>query len=706
MLKLMSGLLKYRLGHSRAWLFFSVLVLGLTFLRFDATTISSTTAILQDTQSPPGLYKTALQALQKKDYPIAEKLLRQLVALDSRYQEPSGRSAWYQLGMALARQEKSLEAIQAMQQGFDSLKARTKNDWYLNYELARLCAENLSSGNEVTITELVYEVFKNSTPALQPDLWQQLFDEIAFMLDKPERAQFKKAVSEKNGEAGQVLLRFFRREDAFPATPANESLLVFFERAAVARAQFAYGQSPRSFDERGDIYVRLGEPWRIFTDHSGMMGDVGWALYPYEVWFYNTLHADLYYTFTRKEGQVQYTLVDGPESIYGPFYRSRSTFFNRDTRPVPRGGRITLGRNTQLNQPNAGETAMKLRDQVYRNLAPSHDDFRRRLYEISNTRSEVEALDYSLLHFTNEDRKHAAHIDSIAPAVVFSEDYKAKSLPVVLSFSRFRGEAGKTRAEIYFGGLYRDLHFKKTKQGQQARLRGNIVIRNHEYEVVAGESFAENCWLPISAATDSGDFVSQINFTLPPANYHLLFRAENQDDDQIGTLEYTLEVAAFPEKTLSLSDLQLSAAIREAGASHRFVKNGYQIVPLPGLTVEKNRPLFIYFEIYNLTQNSAGETNYQLDYRVFVPKSKKGLFGKVGGLFGGEGDKHSITLSTNRQGKLADQVEHVELDLEKFESNNLELEITVTDLLAKEKVSSKLPFKIVDSPKKKESWKE
>jgi GWxTD domain-containing protein len=698
----MKNFLKYRLRRSPEWLFFSLLVLGLTFEQLDATTALPLVLILQDTPAPAALYSNALKSLQKKDYPQAENLFRQLLALDSRYQEPSGRSAWYQLGLALERQEKITEAMLVMQQGLDSLRTAAGNDWYLHYDLARLYAENLRDGNELLITEMVYEIFKNSRPAQQPDLWKRLFEETAFMLDKPARAQFKKQVFDKKGEPGQILLKFFRREDAFPGTPANESLLIYFQRAAQARAQFAYSQSPRGYDDRGDIYVRLGKPWRVFTDHSGMMGDVGWALYPYEVWFYNSLHPDIYYTFIRKEGQIPYALVEGPEFIYGPFYRGRTTFFNRDIRPAPRGGRVTLGRNTQLNQPNAGETAMKLRDQVYRNLAPSHDDFRRRLYEISNTRSDAEALDYSLLHFTNEDRQHAVHVDSVAPAVVFSEDYKAKSLPVALSYSRFQGQEGKTRTEIYFGGLYRDLKFKRVPQGYQANLRGEIAILNDNYELVASDSVWEECRLPRTAATDSGGFVSQINFALPPAKYHLFFRMENQSAEQIGNLNDVLEVGAFPEEALSLSDLQLSPLIREAATPHRFVKNGYYVAPLPHLTIEKNKPLFVYFEIYNLARNSAGETNYQIDYRVFVPKSKRGLLGKLTG----EGEAHSIALSSNRQGNSSRQIEQVELNLEKFASEDPELEITVTDLLAKQKVASQLPFKIVNPPKSQEAWKE
>jgi len=681
----MNDLKKSRLRHSTAWFFLGGLISVLGILPPSA-------AILQDAQTPAAIYKTALQSLQKKDYPQAESLLRQLVARDSRYQEPSGRSAWHQLGVALERQDKIAEAVRVMRQGWDSLQAVSANDWHLNYDLARLYAENLSAGNAERVTELVFAIFKNSTPAQQPELWKRLFEDMAFMLEKPERAQLKKQVADKKGEPGRMLLKFFRREDAFPGTPANEALLVYFQRAAQARIEFAYSPSPTGFDDRGNIYVRLGKPWRAFTDHSGMMGDVGWALYPYEVWFYNPLHPDVYYTFIRKEGQIQYALVDGPEFIYGPFYRGRTTFFNRDIRSARRGERLPMGRETQLNQPNVGETAMKLRDEVYRNLAPSHENFRRRLYEISNRPSDAEALDYSLLHFTNEDRQHAAHVDSVAPAVVFSEDYKAKSLPAALSFSCFQGQAGKTRTEIYFGGLYRDLKFIKSRQGYQADLRGEIAILDDGYEMVAGDSIWENCVLPNLADTDSGDFVGQANFILPPAKYHLLFRLQNQAGDQVGNLNYALDVAAFPKNALSLSDLQLSPAIHKAEGAHRFVKNGYYVEPLPNLAIPKNKPLFVYFEIYNLTLDKNGETNYQIDYRVFVLKSK--------------GGEHSITLSTNRQGSAAKQVEHVELNLEKFGRHDLELEIIVTDLLTKQKVSSKLPFKIVDAPKKKESWKE
>ncbi|MDZ7288616.1 MAG: GWxTD domain-containing protein [candidate division KSB1 bacterium] len=645
-------------------------------------------AIIQDEQTPTALYNAALQALKKKDYKAAETLLRQVLALNSRYQESSGRSVWHRLGLTLERQEKYTEALHVLKQGRDSLQTADLNDWYLDYDLARLYAEHHVEGKENEITELVYGVFKNSHPEHQPDLWQRFYHEIAFLLKEPKPADVKKEFSQSGGNPGLRLLRFFRREDPYPTTPANEALPIFFQRSAEARKRFGDPFSPRGYDDRGDIYVRYGRPWRVHPDHSGTMGDVGWAIYPNEVWFYNPIHPDLYFTFILKEGRQHYTLADGPESVLGSFYRGRRTFFNRE---------------------NAGETVMLLRDQIYRDLAPSHENFRRRLYEISNllTASETatrshridysEAANYSALHFTNEDKKHAAHVDSIAPAVVFDEDYKAKSLPMALSFSRFQDDPGKTRAEIYYGGLYRDLKFKRVGKENQANLRGEIAILNEEYELVAADSIQESCLLPDSAPTDSGEFVSQANFLLQPAKYHLFFRLKNPEGGQVGSLRYDLETISFPEKSLSLSDIQLSTEIREARGESRFVKNGYFVMPLPNLMVNKAKPIFVYFEVYNLSVDRAGETNYQVDYRVSVPERGRGFFKKLFSVFGAAGGKkHSVTLSTSRQGRSPTQVEHVQLDLGEFRSSDLELEVVVTDLQNKHRAWSKLPFKLVE----------
>ncbi len=631
-------------------------------------------ATLQEEQPPAVLYDTARRAMQKKDYRAAENFLRQVLAQNPHYQEPSGRSAWHQLGMALERQDRMPDAIHTLEQGRDSLQFTTQRDWYLIYDLARLYAEYHAPERQNEITEMVYEVFKNSVPAQQADLWQRLFEEMAFILEEDERSQLKKALSKSDRQAGRLLLRFFRREDPFLSTSANEGLIIFFQRTAEARKRFGYSASPRGYDERGEIYVRLGKPWRIHSDHSGTMGDVGWAIYPNEVWFYNTIHSDLYFTFYRKEGRLEYRLTDGPESLLGSFYSGRRTFFNRQ---------------------NVGETATILRNEIYRNLAPSHETFRNRLYEISNLRSSAEAVDYSLLHFTNEDRKHAARLDSIAPAVVFNEDHKLESIPVALSFARFRDADGKTRTELYYGSLYRDLKFKRSDQGYHAQLRGEIALLNEDYELVNCDSIRQNLLAVNSTAKDTGEFVGQADFITSPGRYHLFFRLENPNGEQVEAVRHDLEVIPFPEAAFSLSDIQLSPDIHESNESHRFVKNGYFVVPLPALNVRKERPLFVYFEIYHLSTDASGETMYRVDYRVSALERKKGFFKKLIGIFVGSGEKkHSVTLSATRLGHRQNEVEHVELDIGEFASGDFELEIIVTDVIAKQEVSSKVPFKM------------
>jgi GWxTD domain-containing protein len=456
---------------------------------------------VQGERGPSALYDQALLALKKKNYVVAETQLRQLLTLSSRYQEPSGRSAWYQLGRALELQGDKLAAMQVMEEGRDSLRAAPRSDWYLMYDLARLYAENRVEGRDAEITELVYGVLRNSTPEQQPDLWQRLFHETAFLLDEAERGRLKRLLSEPGGRPGLLLLRFFRFVDPSPLTAQNEYLTVFFQRAAEARRRYPYALSPRGYDARGDIYVRLGPPYSIVSNHSGVRGEVGWAIYPYEVWFYKNIHPDLYYAFIRERGRSHYTLADGPESFFGAFYKGRRTFFNRQ---------------------NVGQTAMYLRDEVYTSLAGQHEEFRRRLYELSNQFSVSEALEYAKLHFPDEDRGHAARRDSIAPPVVYGTSGDRGPLPVSMSMARFWDDTGKTRVEIYYGVPYEPLFFTRTgPEGYGARLHARVGIFNENQELVASDSTRTDCIVANMAATTKGQCVSQSNLVLDPGRYRL-----------------------------------------------------------------------------------------------------------------------------------------------------------------------------------------
>ena len=92
----------------------------------------------------------------------------------------------------------------------------------------------------------------------------------------------------------------------------------------------------------------------------------------------------------------------------------------------------------------------------------------------------------------------------------------------------------------------------------------------------------------------------------------------------MSTVKTGFTIKSFSKDTLNLSDIQLASDIQPSDRASQFVKNGYQIVPLPSLTINRKKPIFAYFEIYNLSLDSSGKSNYQIDYEV-SPQIKKWL---------------------------------------------------------------------------------
>ena len=342
------------------------------------------------------LYQQALQAVKKGHLAEGESLLRQLLKNNELFQSPSRRSVWFQLGRVLQLQKKSLKAIQTLEQGRKKLGKANQVDWYLNYHLVRMYSEHGIVERDSLITKLVYGVLEYSNPKNQPELWKQIINETDILFKEPLRSKLQKMFSEKVASTGQILLEFFKEADPYPNTEYNEYLKIFFIRTAAARDQFSSPSTARGYDDRGEIYVRLGQPTKIISSHKGIKGDVGWGLYPYEFWFYDNIHPDLYYTFIRLRGKSYFTRAAGPESVIGSFYDTRRAFSNRQ---------------------NVGETAVLLRNELYSSLAGQHETFRARLTELSAQLSYAEALEYAQRHFAYEDKMHTARVDTLAPMI-------------------------------------------------------------------------------------------------------------------------------------------------------------------------------------------------------------------------------------------------------------------------------------------------
>jgi len=131
----------------------------------------------------------------------------------------------------------------------------------------------------------------------------------------------------------------------------------------------------------------------------------------------------------------------------------------------------------------------------------------------------------------------------------------------------------------------------------------------------------------------------------------------------------------------------LAFSIEPATREDVFTRNGLRLVPNPHRNFDRQQPVSLYFEVYNLSLNQSRKSAYTIEYTVQLLEKKKSGLGKITGLFG-SGTKSEISLSAEREGNATAAVETIALDLSKAEAGEFELTVVVTDRNSKAEAKS------------------
>lgn len=650
------------------------LYLLLALLQFCFVPSKAESAILVQEPSVDNLHQSALVAMEQKEYGRAEEYIRRLLQRNSLFLDPSGKSAWYLLGLVLEKSGEKITAMETLSQGLDSLRSAGLFDCYLGFHLARLYAENQVDEKSPEITMLIYEVLTKINRQKQADLWQDIAGLVHVFLSKTEQQELRQTEKDSVAHTRQLLQSVFRREDPNPLTQQNEWLPVLFRRTATAKLKYASRISPEGYDDRGAIYIRLGKPWKIFSEHSGVLGDYGYAIQPYEMWFYIQIHPDLYFTFMRERGHGEYRLVDGPESLLSPFYQRRNSILNRN---------------------DAGRTANNLRIYLYENIAPIHETFRSRLYRLQDQVSPMQAVIYARMHFKEEDSEHAALVDTLLQRISYDTESGHETLPLELSVEKFRSKNDSIRLEISYGIPNRALLFTADESGDYTQLFGEIGILDDKYTTLRKDSLKYFYRIPAGKSVNRGGFVSKWAGEMAPGQYHLYFRMENPNGNRTVVFRDDLNIPAFDEDSLQISDIQLAKNIYPSGKKDDFVKRGLFVLPAPAKLFMDDDPVFMYFEIYNLALSDQGKTRYQIEFSFATPAKKKGFFRSLTTFWRRKEKAQKTILKIEKcSGDSAIAVEYAKFDRRRFPAGTVRMNIRVEDLISHRQASRTVSFKI------------
>ncbi|MFQ5649333.1 MAG: tetratricopeptide repeat protein [bacterium] len=263
---------------------------------------------------------------------------------------------------------------------------------------------------------------------------------------------------------------------------------------------------------------------------------------------------------------------------------------------------------------------------------------------------------------------------------------KVESLDVRFHTATFRGQDGKTRLEIYFG-----VPLEQVRQDEESAAAAPVeygsAILATDFEEIESSSGQEAIKGQQSDGAGADYFLRYHHFELEPDSYHLSFYARQGRESAtlLGGENFETQVPAYDHKMLSLSDLLPASALGAPEGQSSVKKGEWSLVPNPAKTFDPAQPVYLYYEVYNLSKNSDGETTFEIENEIVLEKKKKGGLGKVFGFLGG-GKKQRVSIKDKRQGGDSDAVELMSFDVSNLDEGEYVLRVKLTDLVASKSV--------------------
>ena len=663
---------------------------------------------------------------------LAERALKRVIAMDSTYAPAYLKLAeWYE------------------KVGLDMEKAATYYDRYLalvseDGEGHRLSAEfYFKMGNYQKITEtlggfvtrypsatdvlpvLAYSYLKLGNisraegyfdrylAALDPDE-KTLYDDIGFVASRAERAAFDEMpIDQRQG----FLQRFWNLRDPDITTAENERRIEHYWRVWYARHYFSAGQVP--WDRRGEVYIRFGEPdYRSRSDEMNF--DQSLAVQKIK----ERLALSIYGTKVHpkefdKSGPPRSNPFEPPPLIaplgatyVGPVYPVRSL-----------RGNISefQGYSAELFSTSTG-SARQSRTDIFRPVTASENAstvaWENWVYVHIGDGLDMTFTDergtgvYEYAPAPSGDMiplRQAAGLNRYNPRTVTEQaaaktpDYyrppknKAPS-EFYYTTADFQGENQKTACEVYLGVPYGLGYYFAKADETRLSVERTIALINTQTGGIYRHRGPLHFKTTGNVTAVKGAFVPDvIRLNVPPGLYRLETAIRDLISTGQGRYRQEMEIETYPQTRLQISDLELAWEISETNAHSKFRKGQVAVIPMPTKTYPRDRPIFVYYEIYNLKQNAFGQTQYRVEYSI--RSEKKDVLGALIShlVKTVTRDKdEEIAIDFEQSGLRSSEATYVALDLMACGLGHHIVRVAITDLTSGETTKKEAAFAVAD----------
>ena len=599
---------------------------------------------------------------------------------------PAHKDAMWRLGQlyrTLSRTDQAARTLSRLMQ----TQGTNQRQYMLELAEVYLARKNYEKAETLFETYLAGLSTRERTP----------YEDISLLASERETEAFKQAQDRQ-----VILQQFWKRRDPTPITDVNERRVEHFRRVAYAREHF--GTTVFPWDRRGEIYVRYGTP-----SHKSASGDRRRESHP-EDWDIKQRLLD------RVDWAAEILLSDYAADSDSANVTHRGAGAEQAQRQLERQFQRLYSRSSERNQKSEqirkrAESAMAvggLGAFLGRPIFPIQD---RRAWEYwiyPGLGEGVEiafrqmpgapdgVFDYAVLPAEMATKmRHLwgplipEQIISQAPREIYVPAFLAEPLYYAAYPATFRGLGDSTRVEIYYGFPASAL----TRDGEDIRINRGAVLYNAKGDPVF--KVANRAVFRVDGKT--GIIPDVIALDVKPGSYYLAVQAIEERSGRTQVYGMPLRVPSYRHGKLRLSDIEMAASIEQTTGKGHFVKQNLEVIPLATRHYTQRHLVYLYYEIYGLSQDAFGQTDYQISYRL-KPRSGQSFGAKVlsglGKLVGIDQNEEQIAISYDQTGDADNVVNYLALDLSGSEPGEYVIEVAAMDRKDGQKVTKTASFKI------------
>ncbi|MFC1731479.1 GWxTD domain-containing protein, partial [candidate division KSB1 bacterium] len=214
-----------------------------------------------------------------------------------------------------------------------------------------------------------------------------------------------------------------------------------------------------------------------------------------------------------------------------------------------------------------------------------------------------------------------------------SYEYKPRGrlIDLPVDIVRFRGSNDDTDVNLYFGAHLRDIGMTPAEGMLKGTLQQGMFLFDEDWNRLTSRIDTVGLeYDPADYDTSAAGFTTMTrSFSLPGGRYNLAVEVVDPVSGNTGTFRDSLPIEPFGYGSLQMSDVLIANEIQLLETGQSPSRANISVLGNPFHAFQKEQPVHLYFEIYNLLLSAANDrSSYRIEYALY-PAREQGLLARV-----------------------------------------------------------------------------